>query len=132
MNELSAAFKKVREQVLPEAIKDAAIQTGLTAVHESPRFSGQLRASTKIGINSVDSGVVLAPVYEYNAIPDAEARAARGFSAAISGYSLGDTIYISNNQPYASEQEYEAGHLMFTKAAQMFNRELDRSLRNAA
>ena len=126
MNQLTAQIRSTRKDI-PEGIKRASVTAANEVVTQSPRFSGQLRASTNIGLSSPDLSVVIAPVYEFNAIPDAEFRSMSKFPGAISTFRVGDTIYISNNLHYAWFQEREAGHLMFAKAAQRFQTILDSS-----
>jgi|GEM_PF-5909786 len=130
MNELSVLISKTRD-VIPEAIQQASVSTVGVVVDASPKFSGQLRASTRLGFNSPDLTVVIAPVYAFGAVSGAE-QISKGRAAAVaSRYKQGDTIYISNDLPYAWTQEREAGHLMFAKAAAAFPQLLDEAI-NAA
>ena len=86
----------------------------------TPKFSGQLRASTNIGINGVDDSVTLVANYQRNAIRGELAAATARFKLVSSRIRAGDTVYISNDLPYAAEQEFQRGHLMFTKSAQLW------------
>lgn len=124
MNELSVLLQKTRK-VIPEGIKRASVMAVEDVVDESPIFSGQLRASTRIGLNAPDLNKVMAPVYFQGAISNPEGISKGRAAAAIARYRAGDTVYISNDQDYATVQEYERGHLMFNKAAARFARNLD-------
>lgn len=124
MNELSALISKARDAI-PEAIQDAAVRTVEKAVDEAPKYSGQLRASMRIGLNSPDLHKVIAPVYFRDAVSDPEGISRGRARQAMTRYKRGDTIYISNDQDYAAQQEYEAGHLFMTKAARTFSDYLD-------
>lgn len=130
MNELSALIQKTRK-VIPEGMLAAIVTAATEVVEESPKFSGQLRASTNIGFNSPDLSVVLVDNYVYNAISATASSASKRFSIQIKQYKPGDTIYISNNLPYADVQEFKYGNLMFTAAALRFSFALDAGI-NAA
>lgn len=126
MNELSAAIDAIRKAV-PKAVEKAVLESVVSIADNAPKFSGQLRASINVGFNDPDMDVVLAPVYERNAIANPEQKSKARARKAMKGYRLGDMIYISNNLPYAAVQEYEAGHLMFTIAANLFATKLERN-----
>ena len=130
MNELSVLIEEARD-IIPEAIKSAAEKTANTAVGYLPKFSGQLRMSTNIGFNEPDLSIAIAALYVRNFFTGTRADAARRFASTSQGYMPGDTIFISNNQPYASDQEWNAGHLAFTRAAAEFQSDLDEALREA-
>lgn len=126
MNELTALLQAARKG-LPKGIAKATVKTANAVVVGSPRFSGQLRASTKIGVNAPEKSVVIAPVYFFNAIPNAEFLSMSRFPSDVASFKVGDTLYVSNNLPYAEFQELEAGHLMFARAAKRFQSFLDNS-----
>ena len=130
MNELSILISKARK-VIPEAIKQASVGAVHDVVNESPIYSGQLRASTRLGLNSPDLNKVMAPVYFQGAISNPEEISKGRAAAVVERYKAGDTIYISNDQDYAATQNYEYGHLMFEKAAARFPATLDAAV-NAA
>ena len=127
MNELSMLISKARD-VIPDAIKEATVRTVMTAVAEAPRYSGQLRGSMRVGFKSPDLSKVIAPVYFFDAVPDAERISLQKAQVAVSTFTPGDTIYISNDQDYAADQEYEAGHLFLTKASRKFAQHLDEAV----
>ncbi len=130
MNELSVLIQKTRK-VIPDGIAKAIEITAVAVVDESPKFSGQLRASTNIGFNSPDNSVVLVTNYVRNAIQGTRSAARARFRSVITGYKPGDVVYISNNLDYAAAQEYYYRNLMFTQAAKRFNAALDAGI-NAA
>lgn len=116
MNELSAEISKVRSEI-PDDIKSAVINAASVVVDNSPKFSGQLRASIRVGLNAPDLSVVLAPRYERGAISNPEGISKAKVAKAIAGYKPGDTLYISSNLPYAWIQERKYNHLMFAQGA---------------
>lgn len=116
MNELTAEIQRAREDVT-ESVKTAVIKSAAVVVEASPKYSGQLRASIRVGINSPDLSFVLAPVYTYGAIRNPESISKTKVASAIANYRPGDTIYISSNLPYAWTQERKYGHLMFAQGA---------------
>lgn len=130
MNELSRLIQEARDAI-PEGIKGAIEKAANTAVGYQPKFSGQLRMSTNIGINSPDLSIAVAGMYVRDYFKGTRAAAAGRFAASVERYKPGDTVYISNNQPYAAEQEHEAGHLAFTRAAAEFQSDLDSSINEA-
>ena len=119
MNDLSEKIQKIKDR-LKNSVRRAVVSTGVDIVANTPKYSGQLRASTNISLNSPDLSIVEVANYEFNAIQGTGAAAKRSFEQVASYFKPGDTIHITNNQPYAKSQEYEYGHMMFNKGAANF------------
>jgi hypothetical protein len=80
-------------------VKEVARKIFETAVQLSPVYTGSFRASWRLSFNEPDLSVTNWP------IPDLPIGGAK--FEWPSGFKLGDTVVISNNQPYAERLEYE-------------------------
>jgi hypothetical protein len=86
------------KNLLEEQLKQYIGVVFRTAVKLSPVYTGAFRASWRVSLNDVDESI------SRGGTPENPARGAE-FVWPIT-YRLGDTIIISNNQPYADLIEY--------------------------
>jgi hypothetical protein len=89
------------DEIAEAGVKDIAGQIFRYAVKLSPVYSGAFRASWRVAFNEARTDVTAGRSPE-NPIRGAAFRWPGGFK-------LGDTVIISNNQPYAELIEY-GGH----------------------
>ena len=111
---LSQAIKKTVKTVEKKVVNAVPSGVGVIA-NAQGKFSGQLRASNNVALNGADLSIVEVANYERNAISGTRSLAVKNAKVGISGFRLGDTVNISNNQPYSVNDEYEYGRYGYEK-----------------
>ena len=95
------AFNKKAEKAADMVFRGTALDLFSSIVQRTPVDTGRLRGNWQVGINSPGVGALYA---EDKGGSKAQKRAASGVKRA----GIGDSIFITNNLPYAKAIEY--GH----------------------
>lgn len=117
---------------MPGAIKGAVLDTGVGIVQTQGVFSGQLRASTNVNLNSPDLNQITVANYVRNAITRTSDSAKGVFKLRLLNYKPGDEIWITNNKDYAGYDEYKHGRLSFNTGKALFQSRLDKAARRVS
>lgn len=92
-------FRLKTEKQMGAVIRKIAFELLTLVVRRSPVDTGRFRANNQVSINNLPSGAVI----EFD---KSGAAVIRDGNATLGSYSLGDTVFISNNVGYALELEY--------------------------
>lgn len=118
-------------EILEDANQRACFHSANSIPSNFGKYSGQIRASVRMNINSYDLSVTLAPVYKKDAIVGEIEERERSFLATSKRVKIGDVVHISDNIPYVENAEYQYGNYAFRKAIASWPRHVDQGQREA-
>ena len=113
---------------MTSAIKESVPNTVRTIASRQGKFSGQLRASNNVGINTTDESVINVDNYIKDAISGTTDLAKRNAQAVMTAFRLGQHVIISNNHEYAVYDEYKHGRMAYEGGSDQYQAELDRAI----
>lgn len=118
----SQLTKKLKDDLL-YIIQKPIASNAARIVGNTPKFSGQARINTRIGIGSPDEKVKYAVVYEKNFFSDTQENKRREFNELVKSIKLGDIVFTTSSLPYINYIE-EGGYFMFYRARNRFKHEV--------
>lgn len=92
--------------------------SAIGVVDDTPKFSGQARASVNYSIGKINKNVVIVANYQKNAIIGTRSTARSLFKNTSKKLKLGQTVFITSSISYAATIEYVYGYRPFGKAIQ--------------
>ena len=129
MVNLSSILKAVVREDIEEGIKASAVDSvGLIAGRQG-KFSGELRASNNIGVNSPDLSSITVANYIKDAISGTQELAVANARQVVQKFKLGDSLHLTNSKDHAKYDEYRWGRLAYTSTADVFQNTLDKNIK---
>ena len=128
MQELDKIFAN-HEKRFETIAKLSTADSSFQVVDDTPKFSGQARASVNYSIGGIDYSFVTVENYERDAISNTKESARSEFIFKSSFLKLGNIIFVTSSIPYVADIEYAYGYRPFGKAIQSWQQTVNDAVR---